>query len=212
VNFWDSPNASLSRQAIIGCLDLLEEVCRGYLSQGMAVSTHMWTIRLNLQGLFNEPDDLYDPDRHSLHLKMKAGADLEKKVLRAVRPVRVRKRTQDPVVDKVTDYKSGEKNRVLTPGGLIEIKGVHLRINYDRTDCGFFLVSAQTGAGRPKDRRLEHVHKMTARTVLIGLPQDIQPGEYFLEACKQYADLSRDGRLKEVLRVGGQSTKKSSKD
>ena len=116
-------------------------------------------------------------------------------------PVRKRFLSGNPVLKSITDYTTGSRNGLLTPGGLAEIKGRGLLLNKDRKDCGFFLVAAHTTDKKAREYRHASVERVTERTVLIRLPSPLPAGTYRLEARKQYMDGTVTGSLGGTLTV-----------
>ena len=179
-------NTTLTRQDILGCLDLLEEKAADLLRQGFSLDTGLFTARVNLRGAFAGFDDAFDPRRHSLHLRLGAAAGFKKRVLRSLKPVRGPDTRQGPSITYVTDYTTGDRNGRLTPGGLLEIKGRGLIYDRDRQDCGFFLAAERPGPPAGKKYRPAGVERLTDRTALIRLPASLPAGVYYIEVKRQY--------------------------
>jgi hypothetical protein len=179
-------NTTLTRQDILGCLDLLEEKAADILRQGFSLDTGIFTARVNLRGAFTGSDDFFDPQRHTLHLRLGASPSFKKRVLRLLKPVRGPNPGQGPSITHITDYTTGSRNGRLTPGGLAEIKGRGLRYDRDRDDCGFFLAAEKDGPQPGKKYRPASLERLTDRTALIRLPSSLPAGTYNVGMDKQY--------------------------
>jgi hypothetical protein len=188
-------NTTITRQDVLGVLDLLEEQVVSLLLQGFAVDTGLFSVRVNLRGGFRNQTDKFDPRRHSLHLKLGGAPGFKKRVLDRLTPVRKKFLSAHPLLKSVTDYVTGSRNNLITPGGLAEIKGRGLLLDPDREDCGFFLVAEKESSGRIKSYRHQTVERLTERTALIRLPDSLPAGRYRLEARKQYMEGTVTGSL-----------------
>jgi len=194
-------NTTLTRQDILGCLDLFEEKAADVLRRGFSLDTGVFTARVNLRGAFAGPDDSFDPQRHSLHLRLGASPSFKKRVLSSLKPVHGEKPGNGPSIMRVTDFTTGSRNLLLTPGGLVEIKGRGLRYDRGRDDCGFFLVAEKGGAQPGKRYRPASLERLTDRTALIRLPASLPAGDYRLGMDKQYMSSTIGVTLRKPLTV-----------
>ncbi|MBN2352381.1 MAG: DUF4469 domain-containing protein [Spirochaetales bacterium] len=194
-------NTTLTRQDILGCLDLLEEKTADVLRQGFSLDTGIFTARVNLRGAFAGSDDSFDPKRHSLHLRLGASPAFKKRVLRSLKPVRGRNPGHGPSIMHITDFTTGSRNSRLTSGGLAEIKGRGLRYDRDRNDCGFFLVEEKGGPHPGKKYRPASLERLTDRTALIRLPASMPAGACNVGMDKQYMESTTGVTLTKPLTV-----------
>ncbi|MBN2352198.1 MAG: hypothetical protein JXD23_06465 [Spirochaetales bacterium] len=119
-------NASVSRQEIIVVLDLMKAVMQKYLLAGFRVKTDLFNAQLTVKGGFASEEDEFDPDRHTVRVRMAPAADLRKAVAHDARMEKIRDEEPEPELDRVYDFETQSKNGTVSPGHIAEVKGANL--------------------------------------------------------------------------------------
>ena len=185
------PNAGLALGAIQSYQALIAEK----VADGCAVNTALATYRPGITGVFRGPNDLFDPARHDLMPSLQTGPLLR----RAVRSASVQKTKPAwpaPVLIDFTDFKTGTHNATLTPRGIGEALGQHLKYG-DQPGEGPWFVNTATGEATP----VETVAKKTKSKLLFLCP-NLAPGTYRLEVRQAGPDGTlHSGHLNALLTV-----------
>lgn len=182
-------NASTLRAA----LEILNELAQEKVLDGCNVSYGLSHYSTVANGVFVGEHDQWDPDRHSLGLRIDSIPAL-RTALQSVEVKVLGPATTGPVINTVTDHTSGTINQQMTPGGIVYLDGQRLKIAGNTPDVGVRLINIHTG-----DELLlapETLFQNTPTRLGILLPTDIAAGEYRIKVGTVY---SRTHRLKKTL-------------
>jgi multidrug efflux pump subunit AcrA (membrane-fusion protein) len=87
-------------------------------------------------------------------------------------------------IAQVTDVASGKVNEILTPGGMVNIKGSRIRIGGDNPDVGLFLINQDT---QEKIQIPASAIGMNAPSkVMFVAPADLAAGTYLMSVVTQF--------------------------
>ena len=167
------------------------------LLEGRNVNTPLASFRVGIQGLFEGPNDAFDPSRHRVVPRVSPGSRLRKTV--ATRALAVKQETIkcSPSPNEYVDVNSGAHDSALTSGGMGQLFGY--RLNYDPADAqqGIFFIAADGS-----EKRVEIVGRNKPRELMFTVPA-LAPGSYTLEARTILNDNHevRRGRLDAALTV-----------
>ncbi len=182
-------------------VSVLEDYCtaiENLLLEGMSVTTPLANFGISIKGVFNGPTDSFDPARHQLLPALRPGARLRRTIRERGTVVKGEAVTLTPNPRTYVDLNSGERDSVLTPGGMGQIIG-H-RLKFDPTDPaqGIFFI-AEDGT----ETRVTVVGRNKPGELMFLVPEGLAAGEYTLEvrAILKGGTKIRSGRLDEVLTV-----------
>lgn len=160
----------------------------GFIAKGEAYRDEYDNIRFDINGVFDNADDRFDPARHTLV----ASALLNSKLTDQARtvPLQYEKATPgQPVIESVYDWGSDTVNDKLTPNDTFEITGEDLKI-YEEPGEGVFFVNQMTG----QETHAALLRTNLPKTITLRVPM-MPPGQYRIEV----RNTTRDGK---VLRTG----------
>lgn len=109
-------------------LDRFFEQLRINMSNGEGFRHSFLTIRPVVKGLFTSEDDRYDKKRHKVEPKIMIGNPLKK----ACKDLKLQYKDKDmrsPIIKHVQDVYSFTIDDQITPGGMLLIKGIHLKLS-----------------------------------------------------------------------------------
>jgi len=152
------------------------------LCGGFRVNLGIFTVHLNIGGIFRSRDEAYDPVKHPLSFKfraLKAMRDLRNLIEVSIEGYAD---TQGSIA-RFLDHGSGAVNAVFTQGNVFTIKGSKIKIEGDDPGCGLYFVPV---ADPGKAVKAAHVGE-SFPTKLSGIIPEI-PGftEVRLEIRTQY--------------------------
>ncbi|MDR0667476.1 MAG: hypothetical protein LBF90_02520, partial [Prevotellaceae bacterium] len=113
-------NADISAAAMEHAVNLFLKEMGYQLCDGFAVNTGWFTAAVHIRGVFDAPDEAYDPDKHTLLFELHQGSLLRKEL----QSVDVQIQGVAPVVfgiSRVIDVKTGSVNDLLTPNRNLRI-------------------------------------------------------------------------------------------
>ncbi len=194
---------TLNRPDLEGTLHMLYDAILDRLAEGYTVSMAWAEIGLTIRGVFDSPQDTFDPARHVLDASVAASskmrADLRRRV--SVQKSTVLEKRPQPVA--LQDVTTGETNGPLTPGGMAELRGAFLKFDPADPQQGLFFTDAEGNETRVD---MVGINKPSQQMFLI--PATLTGGTYTLEvrAVIGKSEL-RVGRLHNPLTVppGGPS-------
>ena len=170
---------SATRTDILSVINLYEETIVDIISEGETVNTPLFNTSFSISGLFKGPVDTFDGNRHKINVKVLKGT-LLRKAEANVRPEKTQTVTPHPQVLEVKDIVSGKVNEILTPGGVVEVRGNNIRIAGENTGCGLWFVSASGDAVKAQ------VLAQNKPSVLIAIIPMLAAGTYTIKIVTQY--------------------------
>jgi len=189
---------TLTRTDLLGAWELIEETGRTALLDGWGISLPLCHARLSIRGVFEEYDDRFDPHRHKVVAQFQSDGDLRRAIYRDARPARMHAEELRPLLLAYYDVFTGQRDQVLTPGGIGRLYGNRLRFDPDDPRQGLFVLGADGGVVRVKQVAENRSRK------LIFLVPPLPAGAYKLAVRAAYSgekDLDV-GFLDGVLQVG----------
>lgn len=189
--------STVTRAEAFAVLEEYNATIEALLRQGYHINTPLLNYRLAVRGLFDGPDDLFDPARHQVYVSVKPGPRL-RKIGPQVAVERVQFTPTTPQPFHFNDLATGTRDATVTPGGLARLKGLHLK--YDETDLEqgiFFVDAAQTAT------RVTVVETNLPRRLAFLIPPGLASGTYTVEvrAVLRNTNTFRIGRLPHTLTV-----------
>lgn len=189
INIAVSRRTDLNPTTLRASLDILKEIAVEEIANGASVYFGLGYFNLIVNGIFVGDHAKWDPEKHSLHVKAMASAELRKAI--KTTQVNVRGMSQSGiVVNTLHDVTSGEDNSRLTPGGGVNLSGSRIKIFGESPDNGIYLTAQAT----------QDVVKIPASSILINdpskvtfiVPADLPAGDYKLSLTTQYSKGKQD--------------------
>ena len=184
--------ADVSDAAMSHAVELFLKEMAYRLCDGFAVNTGYFTAMPVVRGVFLNPNETFDPQRHTLQFQFTQGELM-------------RRETEDDEVKimgvaetglyigQVEDMKSRTVNEVLTPGFNLRVTGTKLRVVGDKPGVGIFFRETATNTATKVDEGDIVVNNPSELMIIIpALPA----GTYQLEVTTQYSTGNK--LLKEV--------------
>jgi hypothetical protein len=137
--------AGLTRSDIVSVLEAEKQVVADIIAEGGAVNTELFNAFPSVSGVFNTPDEPFDPTKHKIRINLHPGVVLRSAVSQ-VKPKRIAAVLTGTVITSATDLKTGSVNGTLTPGRDVKLSGAKLKIAGDEADVGLYFVPEAGGA------------------------------------------------------------------
>jgi len=148
----------------------------GYqLMNGYSVNTGYFTASAQVRGVFNNARETFDPKKHSVLFRFNQGDTLRKEIPN-IKVLVTGVGETGIIISHVVDQKSGSVNDLLTPGGMLRIRGGKLRIAGDHPDAG---VVFEDEAGNPFRVGQRDIVVNNPSELIVEIPALI-PGRYRL--------------------------------
>jgi hypothetical protein len=172
---------------VLAVLNNLEETVAYVIRQGGTVNLPLFGTGFSISGVFEGATDVFDPLRHHLHVNIRKGT-----LLRAaeedVKLMKVNVASPQPQILEVKDSVSGSVDDRLTPGGVLEITGVNIRISGKNPACGLFFVSDDM----PETLKVETLVTNNPSSLVAIIPFLAPGGRYRVKVVTQYQHSRRD--------------------
>jgi hypothetical protein len=182
-NYLIKHNVGLSLPAIHGVWEGIKAAVEEYLSNGGIINTELFLVSTSIKGVFDGTDDSFDPKRHEVRLRLRAGQFLRD----TPRKLKVKKQVPSAkiLIQSVTDIKTGSVNSNLTPGKNIRIKGSRLRISGADPSCGLYFVPEKATDATVKIEPSEFV--VNDPKQIIAVIPSLKKGRWNLRLVSQYS-------------------------
>lgn len=133
------------------------------------------SIRLGITGSFENEWDRFDNDRH----KVTANANLSSRIKDSTDEISMTYKSieeNSPKIKNVFDWSSRTDNEKLTPGGVIEIKGLDLKFSTHERREGIFFINKES----QEEVKADFIRSNKPKTIRCIVPE-LAPGNYFIQ-------------------------------
>jgi hypothetical protein len=150
--------------------------------RGEVVHFGLGYVTLDVEGVFIGDVPEWNPEKHKLVASITATKELRETL--KVTPVHIIGMAPDrAAIAQVTDVTTGKVNELLTPGGMVNIKGARIRIEGDDPAVGLFLTSQDT-------RQAEQIPATAIgmndpSKVMFVVPATLAAGSYLMSIVTQ---------------------------
>ena len=184
--------ADVSDAAMSHAVELFLKEMAYRLCDGFAVNTGYFTAMPVVRGVFLNPNETFDPQRHTLQFQFTQG-ELMRREIEDVEVKIMGVAETGLYIGQVEDMKSRTVNEVLTPGFHLRVTGTKLRVVGDKPGVGIFFRETVTNTATKVDEGDIVVNNPSELMIIIpALPA----GTYQLEVTTQYSTGNK--LLKEV--------------
>ncbi len=174
----DISQASMLHGTNLFFKEMAYQLCNGY-----SVNTGYFTATPLIRGVFNSPDDTFDPERHTILFQFNQGDTLRNEL--STIEVQIMGVADTGLgISQVTDMKTGSVNDQLTPGRNLRIDGHKLKVAGENENTGIFFINQSS----------EEETKVDASDLIINNPSELLiiipelgAGTYKLKVSTQYA-------------------------
>jgi hypothetical protein len=190
--------STVVRADILSVLEDYHSAVENMVLEGVNVNTPGANYRVSIKGVFNGQADSFDPSRHQVRASVSPGRRFRRAVEENAQPVKQETVKPKPNPLEYTDLNSGERNGVLTPGGMGQVVG-H-RLKFDPADAAqgiFFLAADGT------ETKVDVVGRNKPADLMFLIPGSLAAGNYTLEirATVHDGETVRTGALETPLTV-----------
>lgn len=184
--------ADVSDAAMSHAVELFLKEMAYRLCDGFAVNTGYFTAVPVVRGVFLNPNETFDPQRHTLQFQFTQG-ELMRREIEDVEVKIMGVAETGLYIGQVEDMKSRTVNEVLTPGFNLRVTGTKLRVVGDKPGVGIFFRETATNTATKVDEADIVINNPSELMIIIpALPA----GTYQLEVTTQYSTGNK--LLKEV--------------
>lgn len=132
------------------------QICNGY-----AVNTGYFQANTLIKGVFNNPSEDFDPEKHKVNIRFKPGRLIKKEIpLISVKINGLAGKMSS--ITEVTDIKTGSVNHLLTPHRNLRISGTKIKLA-GNGNTGILFTHLQTG----------NVYKLEPRDLISNKPSEL---------------------------------------
>ena len=185
--------STVTRADILGVLINFQRVIEKYLHEGCTIKTPFANFSSSIKGPFTGVSDMFDSGRHRVIPVVNAGKDLHAHYRQGIPTQKVEATTNIPNLLTYNDIDSGERDKVVTPNGLAEIRGSRLKIDKTDPSQGIFFID-KTG----HEYQVSIIAQNKPSLLNFKVPLDLPKGVYKVSVRN---DKGR-GVLKEDLVAG----------
>lgn len=163
----------------IAALNAIENTVIEIIEEGSIINLPLFNTSFSISGNFNGPLDNFDSNRHKLNVNLSKGT-LLRAAEKRVTVEKTNKALLQPNILEVKDSISGKKNEILTPNGVVEIAGHHIKISGDDPACGLWFIGNNT--------EIKAVTlPVNKPSTLIAIIPPLAKGTYQLKVVTQYS-------------------------
>ncbi|MCW9705612.1 DUF4469 domain-containing protein [Fodinibius salsisoli] len=171
-----SPGSILKPTETNAVIDNYWQRITGYIRDGEAYRDDYIRTRFGISGVFQNDEDQYDPARHQVLISI-VPKDSVTDAADDINLQKVDGQAIRPEVETIYDWGSGTDDDILTPGGVLEIKGTHLKIHNNIEEEGVFFVNQADST----ETAATHIRTSEPKTLTLQVPEGLTAGTYRIE-------------------------------
>jgi len=152
------------------------------LCDGFSVNTGYFTSEVAIRGVFNSPNETFNPDKHALYIQFNQGSLLRQELSNIQVEILGLGDTEAKILE-VEDVKTGSVNDIITPNRNLRIRGSRIKLAGDDDRVGVSFINDSTG----------EVIKVDPSDIVENKPSEIiiltpalAAGSYRLQVVTQY--------------------------
>jgi len=157
------------------------------LCDGFSINAGWFNVQANIRGVFNSPNEGFNPEKHTVSFEFHQGSLLRKE-LGSVEVEIQGVAEQSFYIAQVTDIKTGLVNDLLTPNRNLRIQGSKLKVAGESEANGIFFVN-QANQQRVKVDATDIVNNNPSELIIV-IPA-LEAGSYKLELVTQFSTSPR---------------------
>ncbi len=188
--------STVTKADILSVMEDFQKALEGFIREGASVIMPFAHYTASIKGVFEGQDDIYDSKRHQITININPGKEIKalaKKEL-VVEKHEAVKPTPNPAV--FTDFNTGEKNTIITPGGMAKVLGHRLKFNSDIEEDGIYFVK-EDGT----EMKITIIGQNKPSVLMFMIPAELSSGDYTLEVRIKVGESVRLGKLSNTLSV-----------
>lgn len=170
----------LTRTDILAVLNEYEETIADIVEEGNTASTPLFNTSFSISGVFDGVMDTFASSKHKLNVNLQKGTLLRKREAK-VPLMKTNTTLPQPSITKVKDSTTGSINQLLTPGGVVELHGVDIKVVGDHAACGLWFVPVTGEAVKST------VLILNKPSILIVIVPQLPAGTYALKVVTHYS-------------------------
>ncbi len=190
--------STVTRPDIVSVLEDFFTAIESMVLEGMNVNTPSANYGASIKGIFDGQADGYDPSRHQIAPKVTAGKRYRKAIKEQAQAAKQEAVKPKPNPLEYTDINSGERNSVLSPGGMGQVIGHRLKFDPADPEQSVFFMAPDGSSST----RVDVVGKNKPGELMFMVPDSLSPGDYMLVVRAGFGeDDVRIGALETTLTV-----------
>jgi hypothetical protein len=130
------------------------------LADGFNVSTGLGTFSVRVKGVFLGYEDRFDASRHEIAIDFRPARWLVKDLQQRARTHKIPPHEMQPNLNSFLDVVTGQRNAIMTPGGIGHISGNRLKFDPDDPEQGLYILGENRGVLRVRVIAENRPHKI----------------------------------------------------
>jgi hypothetical protein len=193
--------SSITKADLMSGFELYYNEVADIIADGGAVHTPLFVTVPSIPGVFTSIADNFDSSRHAVKTNLNPGILLRQ----ATAKIKVRKvqvADPSPYIVEVVDIASGTTNDILTPGGVVQLRGSRLKFLADKPENGVFFIDDNN-----VETRYNLVVENKPARVIVVMPDTLAQGSYRIElrttcsSTNKEAKTMKRGQCNKILTV-----------
>jgi DNA-binding domain/Domain of unknown function (DUF4469) with IG-like fold len=178
--------ADISASAMEHATELFLKEMAYQLCDGYSINTGYFTANTTIRGVFDNPSETFNKDKHSIIFQFNQGEKLRAEIPNIEVEI-LGVAESSAVILQVIDVKSGSVNDLITPGRNLKIAGSKIKVVGNDPFIGVFFVNSTSGV-RTMVEESDMVTNNPSELIVV-IPA-LPAGTYQLEVVTQFADSS----------------------
>jgi len=199
IDYMVDEGSGLTRPQALAYFEKLVQSFEHFIETRGGVSTPLCNIRTTITGVFHSKSDKFDPQCHSIHLRISPGHRL-KNLESRIKLSKEDSQECTPHPLSFIDIVSGTTNRLATPQSIAILKGANLKFDPADLAQGIFFIPENDSKNNIRVNVYSSIRSIDVHFLIPILP----PGNYtvVIQAIMKRHTTVRGGILNHVISVG----------
>ncbi|MGD8780627.1 MAG: DNA-binding domain-containing protein [Ignavibacteria bacterium] len=188
--------STVTKADILSVMEDFKKVLEVFIEEGASVILPFAHYTASIKGIFEGHDDIFDSKRHQISININPGKDIKALLKKGISVEKQKTVIPSPNLTVFTDFNTGEKNSIVTPGGIAQILGHMLKFSSDIEEDGIYFVK-EDGT----ETKVAVVGQNKPSVLMFLIPAELTSGECSLEVRTKVGENIRSGKLRNTLSV-----------
>ncbi len=170
--------------------EAMEQQVRAFLKEmaylacdGFSINAGYFTLNMQIKGVFNQPDEKFNPEKHSLYFRFAQGEEM-RQLIPTVEVEIEGLGDAKPTIGEILDVKGGATNKTITPGKILKIRGWKIKLAGDNPEVGIWFIAEATGERTRADN--DEIGTNNPSELVLNAPA-LAAGTYRVEVVTLYS-------------------------
>ncbi len=188
--------STVTKADILSVMEDFQKALEAFIEEGASIVLPFANYSTSIKGVFEGQDASFDSAKHQVAINVNPGKEIKALTKKRLSVQKQEATVPQPNLAIFTDFNTGEKNSIITPGGMGQILGHRLKFDPAVAEDGIYFVKDDNN-----ETKVTVVGQNKPSVLMFMIPAELTSGDYTLEVRVKVGDNIRLGKLTNTLSV-----------